>query len=73
MKDLMLAWGKGTRACAGKLMATMELKLTTSAIVRQYDVRLASKKTIEDMEMTDHFTIIPKGKSCLLVFESCEN
>jgi len=70
MRELMLVWGKGNRACLGRTMATMELKIATAAIMRRYSVRLASQKTNDDMRMTDHFTLIPKGKQCFLIFEN---
>jgi cytochrome P450 len=69
MKELMLAFGKGTRGCLGKTMSLMEMKIATAALIKKYAVRLASEKTVDDMEMTDHFTLIPKGQRCLLVFE----
>ncbi|KAI9813028.1 MAG: hypothetical protein M1832_006419 [Thelocarpon impressellum] len=69
MRQLILVWGKGKRACLGKTMAMMELRIATAAIVRQFNVSLASPKTNEDMEMTDHFVLIPKGQKCMLVFE----
>ncbi|EON65750.1 hypothetical protein W97_04989 [Coniosporium apollinis CBS 100218] len=72
MKELMLAFGKGTRNCLGQTMALMEMKLTTAALIKRFSVRLASPRTVDDMEMTDHFTLIPRGKKCLLVFERVE-
>ena len=53
-------------------MSLMEMKIATAALIKRYTVRLASEKTVDDMEMTDHFTLIPKGLKCPLVFEKVE-
>jgi cytochrome P450 len=66
MHDHILVWGKGQRACLGKQLAYMELKLGTAAIMKRYRVELGSPATDDDMEMTDHFTLIAKGKRCIL-------
>lgn len=72
MREMILVWGKGTRACLGKPIATMELKLGTAALVRKFSVEIGSPTTDDDMEMTDHFTLIPKGGKCLLTFRIVE-
>ncbi|OCL06977.1 cytochrome P450 [Glonium stellatum] len=69
MKDSMLVWGKGTRTCLGQNMALMELKIMLARVMDKYAVRIRSEKTHGDMLMTDHFTLIPKGQKCELVFE----
>lgn len=69
MHDMILVWGKGTRACLGRQIALMELKLNTSAIIRRYQVELGSETTNADMETTDHFVIIPKGGKTILRFK----
>lgn len=66
MHDRILVWGKGNRSCLGKQLAYMELKVATAAIMKRFRVELGSATTDDDMEMTDHFTLIAKGRRCLL-------
>ncbi|KAH6855856.1 cytochrome P450 [Chaetomium sp. MPI-CAGE-AT-0009] len=68
LQDMMLVWGKGTRTCAGQYMATMELKILLARLMDQGGVALHGERTHADMEMTDHFVLIPKGHYCGLVF-----
>jgi cytochrome P450 len=70
MKELFMPFSKGSRACLGKNMALMELKLTTAALVLQMKVSLAPGTKDEDMEMQDHFLALPKGGKCDLIFVS---
>jgi cytochrome P450 len=65
---MMLVWGKGPRTCAGQYMATMELKILLARLMGRFGVALHGEKTHADMEMTDHFVLIPKGHCCGLVF-----
>lgn len=67
--DMFLSWGKGTRSCLGQHMATMELKIMLARVLDEFEVALESFRTHDDMETTDHFTLIPKGGRCGLVFE----
>jgi cytochrome P450 len=69
MRDHILVWGKGLRSCLGKPIATMELKVGVAAIMKQFNVRLASEQTNDDMEMRDHFVLTAKGGKCMLKFE----
>jgi cytochrome P450 len=71
MKDLFMPFSKGPRACLGKNLAMMELKLTTTVLVSSYAIELAPSCSDESMAMTDHFLIIPKGGKCELVFSCC--
>lgn len=66
-REMMIAWGKGPRSCPGQHMATMECKISLARIVAQFEVRLSGERTHEEMIMTDHFTLIPKGHRCSLV------
>jgi cytochrome P450 len=66
MRDQLLVFGKGTRACLGRRIAIMELKFTLAALTRRYNFEIGSPTTDDDMEMTDHFVLIPKGGRCLL-------
>ena len=69
MRELFMPFSKGTRACLGKNLAAMELKLTTTVLIREFRVGLAPSATEECMTMTDHFLVIPKGGMCELVME----
>jgi cytochrome P450 len=66
MHDQMTLFGKGARACLGRRIATMEIKVAVAAIVRNFDVEIGSAETDKDMAMTDHFVLIPKGGKCIL-------
>jgi cytochrome P450 len=68
-REMWLVWGKGTRICLGQHMATMEMKIVLARLIERFAVKLAGSGTHDEMEMTDHFTLIPKGKKCSLVFE----
>ena len=70
MRESLLAFSKGTRACLGKGLAMMELKLVTSRLVRKFTCTLAPSMTDAIMEHTDHFLLIPAGGKCDLIFES---
>lgn len=65
---MLLGFGKGSRACLGQHMATMQIKILLARVVARFRVRLASDATHDEMDMTDHFTLIPKGRRCGLVF-----
>ncbi|KAK5688024.1 hypothetical protein LTS10_000002 [Elasticomyces elasticus] len=69
MKELFMPFSKGTRACIGKNLAAMELKLITVNLVRRFSFRPASDTTVESMATKDHFLLVPKGGKCNLVFE----
>ena len=68
MKELFMPFSKGTRACLGKSLALMELKLITATLLRDFTVSLAPSCTEDSMIMTDHFLVIPKGGKCELIF-----
>jgi cytochrome P450 len=68
MKTLFMPFSKGTRACLGIHLAMMELKLTTAALVREYVVAIAENMKESDMDMKDHFLVLPAGGKCDLVF-----
>jgi cytochrome P450 len=67
-RDMLLVWGKGSRACLGQHLATMQVKILLARVIGRFQVRLASEATHAEMEMTDHFTLIPKGRRCGLIF-----
>jgi cytochrome P450 len=69
MKELFMPFSKGPRACLGKNLAIMELKLSTATLVLQAIVKLAPDTSDESMEMKDHFLALPKGHKCNLIFE----
>lgn len=66
MHEHILVWGKGQRACLGKPMAYVELKVGTAALMGKFSVEIGSATIDDDMEMTDHFALVPKGKRCIL-------
>jgi len=68
MKELFMPFSKGTRACLGKGLALMELKLTTAALVQHYTVNTAPSMRKRDMDLKDHFLAMPKAGRCDLVF-----
>jgi len=68
VREMMIAWGRGPRACIGQHMATMESKISLARIIAEFEVQLAGEKTHDEMVMTDHFTLIPKGQRCGLIF-----
>ncbi|KAL6245652.1 hypothetical protein RBB50_007651 [Rhinocladiella similis] len=69
MKELFMPFSKGTRACIGKNLAMMELKLITASIARRFKWRPAPSTTDESMTTKDHFLLIPIGGKCELIFE----
>ena len=60
MKELMMPFSKGPRACLGKNLALTELKLITAALIKHFVVRLSPTITEDSMAMTDHFLVLPK-------------
>lgn len=68
MKLMFMPFSQGTRACLGKNLAVMELKLITAALIGSYEVKIAPSMTDDDMTMKDHFLVVPKGGKCDLVF-----
>jgi len=68
VREMMIPWGKGPRTCIGQHMATMETKISLARIINAFEVQLAGEKTHDEMVMTDHFTLIPKGQRCGLIF-----
>ena len=68
MRESFFAWSRGSRACMGMHLATMQLKLIISALVWGWDITPAEGTTEESMAMCDHFIAIPWDKACRLVF-----
>ncbi|TKA40891.1 hypothetical protein B0A54_07803 [Friedmanniomyces endolithicus] len=69
MKALFMPFSKGTRACIGKSLAKVELRLVVLGLLSRYEVKLAPQTTEESMEIRDHFLVMPKSGKCELVFE----
>ena len=67
-KTLYMPFSSGTRACLGKNLAMMELKLITATLIRQFDVNLTPDTTDESMAMKDYFVAVPKSGKCDLIF-----
>lgn len=69
MKELFMPFSKGPRACLGRNLALMELKLPTARLILQTKVAVAPETTDAGMEMQDHFLALPKAGKCDLIFE----
>jgi cytochrome P450 len=72
MRAHMLAFSRGPRVCLGRAIALAELRVAVAAVARHFgSVRLAEpvRQTEADMQMRDHFALIPRGHRCLLVLE----
>lgn len=50
-------------------MAMMEIKILLARMIDRFKVDMVPQ-TNDEMEMTDHFTLIPKGQRCTLVFSN---
>ena len=68
MKSLFMPFSQGSRACLGKSLAMMELKMLTATLVKKYTVTLAQSTTEDSMTMKDHFLVLPKSGRCDLRF-----
>jgi cytochrome P450 len=71
MRAHMQVFSRGVRACLGKNIALVELKLATAALAERFTaVRHADgRQTVCDMRVVDRFVMVPKGNRCELVFE----
>ncbi|KIW99286.1 uncharacterized protein Z519_00949 [Cladophialophora bantiana CBS 173.52] len=69
MKELFMPFSKGTRACLGKNLAIMELKLITAHLARRFECVPAPSTTGESMATKDHFLLVPVGGKCELIFK----
>jgi cytochrome P450 len=67
-KAMYMPFSSGPRACLGKTLAMMELKLITATLVRRFQVRPAPETTEQSMAMKDHFIAVPKSGKCELIF-----
>jgi cytochrome P450 len=68
MKELFMPFSKGTRACLGKNLAMIELKLIVAHLVRQFQWIAAPSTTDATMDTKDYFLLLPVGGKCELVF-----
>ena len=68
MKELFMPFSKGTRACIGKNLAIMELKLITAQLAHRFKWTSAPSTTEASMSTKDHFLLIPVGGKCELIF-----
>lgn len=44
----------------------MEIKTVVAALLRNFNFEIGSATTDADMEMRDHFILVPKGGKCIL-------
>jgi cytochrome P450 len=68
MRTQFLPFSRGTRACLGKSLAMMELRIITATLVKYYKVNVAASTTDNSMIMKDHFLALPKSGKCDLIF-----
>ncbi len=73
MRAQMQSCSRGVRACIGKTLVLMQMKLATSALAqRVVTLRLAGNgdgwQTTADIRVTDRFVLVPKRKRCQLVY-----
>lgn len=68
MKELFMPFSRGTRACLGKSLAMMELKLVTATLLERYQITAPPTTTSQSMEMRDHFLVLPVDGRCDLIF-----
>ncbi|KAK3070992.1 hypothetical protein LTR53_009475 [Teratosphaeriaceae sp. CCFEE 6253] len=66
-KTLFMPYSKGSRACLGKGLAQLQLKLVVSALISRYEVSLPPQTTEESMAMRDHFLVLPQAGKCDLM------
>lgn len=64
-----MPFSKGTRACLGRNLALIELRLLTSALICRFDIKVGSGTSSDSMEMRDHFLVTPNAGKCDLAFE----
>lgn len=69
MKEMFMPFSKGTRACLGKNLAMVELKIITAEIARRFEWKCAPETTDASMAHMDFFLLVPVGGKCDLVFE----
>ena len=69
MKDCFIIFSKGSRACLGQYIATMELKFFVASFVNGWNMRLGKETTKETMRQTDYFLAFPKDRELWVVFE----
>lgn len=63
-----MPFSKGSRACLGKNLAVMELKLITAILVNSFVVTCAAETTKDTMDTMDYFILTPKAGKCNLIF-----
>ncbi|KIX94537.1 uncharacterized protein Z520_09583 [Fonsecaea multimorphosa CBS 102226] len=68
MKEMFMPFSKGTRACLGKNLAMIELKLITANIARRFEWKAAPETTEASMATLDFFLLKPVAGKCDLIF-----
>ncbi|KAI0371502.1 cytochrome P450 [Pilatotrama ljubarskyi] len=69
MSQYLMPFGVGTRVCGGQNLAHMVLRITTAAVIANFDIAADLSETNEQtMEIKDAFVIHPSTKECKLIF-----
>lgn len=68
MKEMFMPFSKGTRACLGKNLAMIELKVITANIARRFEWKPAPETTDASMAPLDFFLLVPVAGKCDLIF-----
>ncbi|KAF5364054.1 hypothetical protein D9756_000128 [Leucocoprinus leucothites] len=68
MNQHMMPFGTGTRVCGGKTLAQVMLRITTAAVVRNFNIAAPVETNERSMEIKDSFVIFPASMECKLIF-----
>lgn len=72
MKEAFMIWSKGSRACLGQYVATMEIKLLVAGLMNRWSMSIGPETTDATMTQTDYFLAFPKTRECWLRFERAQ-
>ncbi|KAI9815438.1 MAG: hypothetical protein M1827_002572 [Pycnora praestabilis] len=72
MREAYIPWFQGSRACVGRHLATIEMKLLVASIVHGYYIKLAEGITEESMMTLNRFVALPRVLKCDLFFDKIE-
>ncbi|KAF7557741.1 hypothetical protein G7Z17_g477 [Cylindrodendrum hubeiense] len=69
MKQAWIPFGTGARLCLGMSLATMELKVLTASILREYTIETPTDAVVRGMVPIYGAVIRPQGAKCDLIFK----